>query len=236
MTHMTYDQAIESIMPEVDSGSEEPFIFFRDVKGDWHVYFVYEQLEGKDNLLRNIKNRFDPLALMFTGKDFSKGSYSYVFDTVICDRIRAEWDINKNGDYRTSYYISLEKRDTESLINLFEDNVSEFSNDVMEHLTSVRKPLSELARLCPYKLFSYDKEYGYNMRLASKAIDRIEFFLYKRNHLNKERSMIKKPASIVMPLSLTQKLSKAKEKADKAAESKADYNITTKQQNRTEER
>jgi len=236
MIYLTYDQAIESIMPEVDSGSQEPFIFYRDAIGDWHINFVYEQLNDKDTLLKNIKRRFDPLALIYTGKDFSNGSYSYVFDTVICDRIRAEWDINKNGDYRTSYYISLEKRDTEALINLFEDNVSEFSNDVIEHLTSVRKPLSELARLCPYKLFSYDKEYGYNMRLAGKAIDRIEFSLYKRSHLNKERSMIKKPVSVVMPISLAQKLSKAKEKVDKAAEPKADYNISTKKQNRTEER
>ena len=233
---MTYEQAIEKIMPDVDNGSKEPFIIYRDFKGDWHADFVYEQLEDKHNLHKNIMKRIDPLALMFTGIDFSKGSYSYVFDTVICNRVRAEWNLNNNGDYRTSYYISLEKRDTEALINLFEDNVGEFSNNVMNHLVSTQKPLSELARLCPYKLYTYDTEYGYNMRLASKAMDRIEFSLYKRNHLNKERTMMQKPVPIIKHLSLAQKLNKAKDKANIAAETTADYNKDQKKKTRTEVR
>ena len=47
---MTYDQAIAKIMPEVESGSEEPFIFYRGFKGDWYVDFVYEQLDDTQSL------------------------------------------------------------------------------------------------------------------------------------------------------------------------------------------
>ena len=225
MIHLTYDQAIASIMTDVDSGSKEPFIIYREINGDWNVSFVYEQLHNKNDLYNYIKT-IDPFALMHTGKDFSMGSFSYVYDTVICNRIRSEWNLNKTGDYRTSYYISLEQRDTEALINLFEDNAGDFSNYVMNYLSSVEKPLSELAKLCPYRLYTYDKDFSYNIRLANKAIDKIEFHVYKKNYLNKVRTNIHKPApkTKVKPLSLIHKLNKAKDKADMAAETQTDYN------------
>ena len=228
MIRVTYDQAIEKIMPEVDSGSKEPFIIYRDIKGNWHVNFIYEQLDEKHNFHKNIRNRIDSLALMLTGEDFSKGSFSCVYDSILCQRITTEWESYKIRFPKTPSYMGFDGRDIEALINLFEDNVSEFSNNVMDHLTSAHKPLSELALLCPYKLFTYDTDFGYNLRFESKAIDRIEFNVYKRNHLNKKRTEMIKPVQPVISLSLAEKLSRAKEKVDFAAETKADYGIDNK--------
>ena len=60
---MNYDQAIEKIMPEVDSGSNEPFIIYRDFKSDWHVDFVYEQISSKEYLHNFLKQK-DSLVLI----------------------------------------------------------------------------------------------------------------------------------------------------------------------------
>ena len=127
---------------------------------------------------------------MFTGEDFSKGSYSYVYDSILCQRIHTEWESHKNSYPKAPSYMGFDSRDVQALINLFEDNVSEFSNNVIDHLTSAERPLSELALLCPYKLYTYDTDFRYNQRLAEKAVDWIEFSVFKRNHLNKIRTEI----------------------------------------------
>ena len=234
MIHMTYDQAIESLIPAIEDGSEEPFFIFRDSVGDW---YAVSSRDKKNNPVRleDIKDH-DPLALEYIGKDFYNSDFSYVYDKVLCDRLRAELGLYTGHNIRIRNFIDLDARDAIALLNLFEDNVSEFSNYVMDHLTSVRKPLVELAELCPYKLYTYDTDHGYNQRLAQKAIDRIEFNVYKQNYLNKERTEMIKPVQPVIKLSLSEKLNKAKEKAEIAAESKPDYNMGVKTQNRTEVR
>jgi hypothetical protein len=194
---MTYNQAIENIMPEVHSGSSEPFIVYRDRNKEWHIAHTNSK-DGAAPFRLSTARAYDPLALQLAGSDFRKGSYQSVYDSILCGRAREQWNKVK-GMSRTPSFMGLEKRDVEALVSFFEDNIGELSNDAVEYIASTENPLAALAELNPHKMLTYDKDSPYNYRLAKDAIDQIELAVFRRRHKCNDRAKLmprKKPKSL----------------------------------------
>jgi len=162
---MTYNAAIEKIMPEVEKSSEEPFIIYRDKNGGWHSDFTQNQNGKTFGWVKDAKS-IDAYAVIFTGAYFARDSYPLVYDKVMSERLRMEFD-----DAQLS---GQEERDYQSLLKFAQDNFSRLSPDTADYIIGFDKPLAELGKMIPYSLFSYDRDNGYNTRKAKESIDIIE--------------------------------------------------------------
>ena len=171
---MTFNDTINKIMPDVKSGSQEPFIIYRDKTGGWHCDYTKNQYGETFEWVERAKAR-DPFASEYAGKDFANGSFAHVYDEVLSDRISAEYHSAKTTN-----------RDTDkqsALAAFFFDNVSALSRNVTDYLTTISKPLSALVEMCPVYL-SIGKELDYNSSFSPSAIERIESAVDERLHIN----------------------------------------------------
>jgi hypothetical protein len=154
-------------MPAVQEGSKEPFIIYRDRDIGWNV--AQTQGENDEKTFWEIEVH-DPLSKKYTGKDFSNASYPIVYDTILADRVREEWD---SGMY--SGLLKSNRNQVKAIVDFFEDYVSAFSQNVMDYLAKQEKPLTALAEMCPINIQSYyDKDFSYNTNLIREAINKIE--------------------------------------------------------------
>ena len=172
---MTFDKTIEKIMPDIESGSEEPFIIYRDSHGNWQSDYTKNALGITFDWVDNVKKQ-DPLALEYTGKNFSNGSYATVYDDVVCHRLREEYDLARRygeeaGNYR-------------AITSFFEDHASSFSQGVMTYLTSIDRPLAALQEMIPYNMTTGSADWFYNEDLSDVALSHIENAVQERLHLN----------------------------------------------------
>lgn len=122
---MMYTEAIETIMPDVQAGSLEPFWFARDMDGKWNV-----RRDGAGD---------DPLAAQFSGADFHRASFPMVYDMVFTARLRKEYELAESAGNATP--------EMGELVDLFEDYAPEFSGDVINYLTAFDRPLDALHRM-----------------------------------------------------------------------------------------
>ena len=168
---MTFDKMIEKLMSEVHSGSNAPVIIFRDKYGGWQCDFTQNQYGEKFDWVDDLKEQ-DLLALEFTGKDFSNGSFANVYDSVLSARLRAEYcHLEKLG---------ADTNNLKALINFFEDNVSAFSDNVTDYLTTIERPLAALQEMVPFTMISNDVEELYDELLAEDAVNHVEDEVYSR--------------------------------------------------------
>ena len=162
---MTFNQAINGIMDAVRSGSDEPFIIYRDGSGDWHGDSTQNQYGETFEWVEDVKQN-DMFALTFKGSDFADGSFPYVCDKVFIARLRAEYDTSFSGITSDAERIAL--------INFLEDNVGEFSPDVIEYLTTCDKPFTTIEGMNPFVLADEHSDVGYNDNNKWKLLDIIE--------------------------------------------------------------
>ena len=170
---MDFNAAINKIMKDVNDGSTEPFIIYRDSKGDWHSDYMQNQY-GERFAWVELAFEQDPLAVFYTGKDFSKASFPSVYDTVLYDRVRSEYYIARSSG-----------KDSDSIHALtcfFYDNVSRFSPEATDYLTTLERPLAALAEMCPFNMATGNEEWTYNESLTADAMDYIENAVYDRLH------------------------------------------------------
>jgi len=162
---MKFSELIDRIMSEVNTGGTEPFTIYRDKDGEWQYGFAQYQ-DGKAlGRMPDIKEQ-DPFAVTFTGKDFARGSFPYVYDTVLYSRVREEYYVARNSG-----------KDTDALHALtcfFQESISEFSQEITDYLTTLDRPLAALAELCPFDMSTDSGDWSFNEDLAEDAIDRIE--------------------------------------------------------------
>ena len=170
---MTYDKMIEKIMSDVQSGSNEPFIIYRDKHGDWQCDYTQNQYGNRFEWADDVKEQ-DPLALEFTGKNFADGSYAFVYDEILCHRLRAEYDFARSFGDETGNY--------SAIVCFFEDNAGSFSQEVMNYLTSIERPLAALQEMIPYDMTTGHTNWYYNEDLAADAIGYIENNVHSRVH------------------------------------------------------
>ena len=161
---MDFSSAINTKIKDISESSDEPFLVYRDKDG-WHCDHTQNQYGERFDWVKDVLAQ-DPLAIFYTGADFSKASFSSVYDTVLCDRIRAEY-----------YNTQSSGKDSDELAALtafFNDNVSSFSHKTTDYLTTLERPLAALAEMCPFSMKTDYKDWNYNEELAYEAIERIE--------------------------------------------------------------
>lgn len=180
---MDFNSAIKSMMQDVNDGSQEPFIIYRDNNGDWHSDYTQNQYGETFDWVTEAKEQ-DYLALEYKGSDFSKGSFPYVYDAVLCDRIRAEYYLARSSG---------KDNDTlHALTCFFNDNVSELSHTVTDYLTTLDRPLAALGEMCPFDLATDFEGWSFNVDLAADAIDYIENAVHDRLHISNDKPVPEK--------------------------------------------
>ena len=126
---MNYDDLITKIMPLVEEYSNEQFIVHR-VDGEW-------ELTRFDSLATEPAKSEDPYAIMVKGEDYGRGSFSYVHDKVLIDRMWKEYD----------YLISkmTKKPEMEKLFGLMDyldENLAAISTETMRYIATLKHPLA----------------------------------------------------------------------------------------------
>jgi len=174
-----YNAVINEIMPLVKDGDKStPFIITRDsAYKDWQVCYPYPA-ENADSFFDSQKEH-DPFAVMFTGADFSNGSFPFVYDTVLCARIRAELEHNAesgmyDGNSIEAFFEGMDEKEARALVSFFEDNISEFSPKLTDYLTTLDEPLAAVIEMCPFDLTTDYEGWEYHEELAQNALDHIE--------------------------------------------------------------
>ena len=178
---MKYSEMIERLMEDVRDGSTKPLIIYRDHSGEWNCEYTQNQHGETFGWVVDKKWR-DPCSLIFTGKDFAKGSYPYVYDKVLTNRLHAEYDhIAESGTASDARV-----REFHALVNFVEDSINYISNEVTEYLVEREKPLAALSRICPINLTTYYDDWEYNEDLADNALRYIEGAVKNRLFANEQ--------------------------------------------------
>jgi hypothetical protein len=170
---MDFNSALQTKMRDINDGSTEPFIVYRDKDGGWHCDHTQNQYGETFDWVDDVSEK-DPLSLIYTGKDFSMASFPSVCDKILYDRLRSEYYIERSSG-----------RDTDNLnaITCFiQDNISALSNDVTSYLTTLEHPLDSLADMCPDMTTNYEG-WSYNEAIADDAVTRIEGAVKDRLHI-----------------------------------------------------
>ncbi|GHU91390.1 hypothetical protein FACS1894202_12730 [Clostridia bacterium] len=162
---MDFSEAIQQIMPLVADGDKRtPFIISRQ-NDEWIVNYPYLAEKTAEHLASTREK--DPYAAQFTGAGFSRGSFPYVYDKVILERLRLEYADRTNGD-----------RQLYALLNVIEDNITAVSHTAMSYITSLDRPLTELNAINPFDLTNADDE------TAQKLLKVIERYTAERENEN----------------------------------------------------
>lgn len=177
---MTFIGAIDRIMHEVTNSSDEPFVIYRDCYGGWHSEYTQNQYGETFEWAEDIKEK-DPFARIYKGSDFSKRTFSFVYDNVLIDRLRSELKIAFVSDENL--------KQLRAITNFFEDNASAFSSDTTNYLMEFDRPLETLYEMCPYDMVCASDDMEYDEHLADDAVESIEKAI--RERLNKQKD---KPA------------------------------------------
>ena len=175
---MNFSGIINAIMPDVQSGSNEPFLIYRDNVGSWHFAHTQNQYGEVFDWVEDIKTQ-DLFAVELRGKYFSGGSFPYVHDAVLCNRIRAEFYHNRDsgaysGDSIEAFFEGMGEKEAYALACFFEDNVGAFSQTVTNYLTTIERPYNALAEMCPFNMATEHEGWSYNEDLATDAVNHIE--------------------------------------------------------------
>ena len=152
-------------MPEVQSGSDEPFVVYRDGSGDWKCDFTRNQYGEPYDWVEGINDK-DPLAVTFKGSDFADGSQAYVYDKVLTARLRAEFD--------NTWSNGVNMDELRALVNFLEDNIGELSSDAAEYITGYYKPLVEMYNMIPGGLIIQHPVENYDEEKAWEAFEFIK--------------------------------------------------------------
>ncbi len=179
---MTFNGTIEKTMSEVQSGSQEPFIIFRDNSGEWQFAFTQNQYGETFDWVEDVK-KADPFALTFTGEDFSHGSFPYVYDRVLSERFRAE--------YETAPFAETNPDELRALVNFLEENIGEFSSEVTDYLSMFDRPLAALYEMTPIRLASDNPDFDYDNSKTQEFINAVEHQVNDRLNNRKKQEIPK---------------------------------------------
>jgi hypothetical protein len=150
----------------------------RDNKGEWQCDYTQNQYGEQFDWVEDIK---DPFALTFTGEDFAKGSFPYVYDRILNERLRAEHD--------TAVFMDADLDELKALMNLLEENMGEFSSEVTDYLTMFDRPLAELYDMTPIGLKSDNPDFDYDYDKISDFVGAVEAEVYDRIHNRKKQEI-----------------------------------------------
>jgi hypothetical protein len=178
---MDFSTAINEIMPLVNDGDKtKPFIITRDsAYGDWEV--CYPAPDKADSFTISQREN-DPYTSKYYGADFDRGSMPYVYNKVLCDRLRSEYFEYSLEDRHSD----ADKSKLRALINFFEDNINSFTHTVTDYLAELEQPFRSLEKMCPFNLATGHEGWTFNQDLAADAIDHIMNAAEDRLHVKKD--------------------------------------------------
>ena len=168
---MDFGSVINKIMRDIDNGSTEPFLIYRDSDGGWHCDHTQNQHGEIFDWVDDAKAR-DSLSAEYTSAGFSCGSFAFVYDEVFRDRIRAEYDIARCS--------GKDSGNLHALVRFIIDNTSELSPETMQYLTSIERPLAALNDLCPVIVDTLDEGMSCSEAVTADAISYIEGAVHSR--------------------------------------------------------
>ncbi|GHU35770.1 hypothetical protein FACS1894105_05020 [Clostridia bacterium] len=176
-----FSDAIDEIIPFVEERDKDtPFIIMRNT-GDaylpWFVEYSYSEDAAKD-ALRECRES-DPYAVKFTGADFNGGSFDFVYDKVLCARLRAEYDAEPFGMLHVGEF--------RALINAVEDNIGSFSQHTIDRLLWYDKPLRALYDINPVPLYDRDNPDG-ELYERDKVDEFVEAIEYRFNEIQSKQN------------------------------------------------
>jgi len=156
-------------MPLVQDGDKsKPFLITRDsAYGDWQV--CYPAPDKADGFTVS-QREHDHYTAKYYGADFDGGSMPYVYNKVLCDRLRCEYYEYREEDRQ----FDTDKKRLHALINFFEDNVNSFSHTTTDYLAGLDQPFRAIDKMCPYNLATNWQDWTFNEDLAADAVDVIE--------------------------------------------------------------
>lgn len=145
---MTFNELISNIIPHVNDASELPFIIRRD-NGQWSIDYLDLTKDKAAAYLAEVKTQ-DPCAVMFTGADFSRGSFPMVYDDVFRARM---W-----GEYHAAVTNGANDGELQHLADFVEEHIGSFSSEALEYLTTLDKPLDKINKLSMYSITDWNDE------------------------------------------------------------------------------
>ncbi|GHV47670.1 hypothetical protein FACS189499_05580 [Clostridia bacterium] len=135
---MKFSDIISDIMPFVkDGNSELPFIISRN-GGKWEIDYINLPEDKIEDYFDSVREERDSCAVMYTGADFANGSFAFVYDKILKERIVLESD---------SWAI-IDDNITQFIDNI-DENIAHLSPEAAEHLTNLNYPLKWIMSICP---------------------------------------------------------------------------------------
>ena len=168
---MTFNTMINKIMPDVENGSTEPLMIYRDKDGGWHGDYTQNQYGEVFDWVEDVKEQ-DPFAVTITGDDLAGGSFPYVYDRILNERLRAE--------YSNSDFMNADLEELRAIIHLLEENIGEFSSEATDYLTTLDKPLFTLYEMTSISLKSNAPDFDYDYDKIGEFVDAVETEVAKR--------------------------------------------------------
>lgn len=175
---MDFGTIIDKIIDDAESGSKEPFIIYRDTDGRWNYDYTHNQYGEAFGWVKSVKEN-NPMALTFVGKQFLNKSYPFVYNEVLCEWLREEYHVHRSSG-----------KDTEQLYSMacfVTDNISLFSPETAQYLTTLDRPLAALVGMCPFDMSEKRKTSAYNESLIYEAADCIEHAIHNRLNIGKKK-------------------------------------------------
>ena len=165
---MDFNCIINKILPEVANGSNEPFIIYCGRNGGWECSYSQNQYSETYDWVEDVYNS-DPLARIFKGSEFSQHSFAYVCGKVLAGRMSDE-------HHDTRYPDETYSKRACAILFCFEENISKFSPEVVEYLTTLDKPLAALYHMTALTidLRSNDPTTAYYENKSRQFIGRVE--------------------------------------------------------------
>ena len=179
---MKFSDMIEKIMTDVESGSKEPFIIFRDEYGDWRCDYTQNQYSETLDWVESVKKQ-DLFAITFTGEDFAHGSFPNIYDRILNERLRAE--------YESAPFHEADLDELKAMVCLLEENIGEFSYEVTDYLTMFDRPLATLYEMTPVSVKSDDPGFDYNPDKTHDFIQTVEIVVNDRLYNRKKQEIPK---------------------------------------------
>ena len=165
---MKYDEMIERIMPLVLEGDQSTSFIISRQNDEWIVNYPYPE-ENVSEFYNNVLEA-DPFALMLTGRDFAFGSFPFVYDDVLRQRLGKEYMFDSSAD----------KDKLGAISRFFDDNAALFSQYAMTYLADIDRPLAALQEMLPFDMTTGHEYWQYNEDLADIAIEHIEKAVHER--------------------------------------------------------
>jgi hypothetical protein len=141
---MEFSNLIETIIDEAEMHPDDVFTVYHDKNGQWHYIGEQSKQCGQTTGGIEVIKHEDPFAVSYKGKDLVHGSFPNVYDTILCDRLRVEFnDLSCRLSTACADY-----KNQLALMEFIENNISAMSYTSTDYIAALKQPFSALQEMC----------------------------------------------------------------------------------------